>query len=96
MFDYKSHDAVEQEKMVKWLRDNKVLEQSLKGHLHHPQYVKKVEELVQVFAIRQVCILFCFLSCLLTHFYSNQRKLSVEDVEAIWNSQVGQHDSVVR
>ena len=76
-FDYYSKDIEEEALMVAWLKDNKVLQQSLSaGFLHVPQYSTKVEELVQAVVIRQ-------------------RKLSLEDVEAIWNSQVGQHDAVV-
>lgn len=33
---------------------SKVLDQSLKSFLHLPQYVKKVEELIQAVVIRQV------------------------------------------
>ena len=76
-FDYYSRDAEEEARMVAWLQENKVLQQSLSaGFLHVPQYATKVEELIQSVVVRQ-------------------RKLSLEDVEAIWNAQVGQHDAVV-
>ena len=83
--------------MVAWLKENRVLEQSLKGFLHHPQYCKRLEELIQVVVLRQVQQIHSkLINTIIIIFLLQQRKLSLEDVEAIWNSQDGQYDTVVR
>ena len=60
VFDYYHRDTDDEAKMVAWLKENRVLEQSLKGFLHHPQYCKRLEELIQVVVLRQVAFVFVF------------------------------------
>ncbi len=72
-----------------------VLEISLKAYLHHPQYCKKVEEVITGIYSRAVCLNAFSIPYSSIDNPHQQRKLSLNDLELIWNSQVGKHDTVV-